>query len=802
MSNADPDRNGTGALMERVRATIAARRLSHKDAAALIGVGKNTLEDHLAGEHVRSDSAEKYRSWLAGRQRASNVFVLPSAERELDLQLPGEESPPPPSRPRLVVDIFSGCGGLSLGFDLLEGGSQFRTVLALDNQVAPIATLNRNAAALGHGERAIGRVVDLTEFLNATEFLAFYLQHAGEALDDAELQAGLRTLDDGAFLLFLDEIARTDRAFVERLNAIRSTPNWAAACGGLNPRAVDQTSVGRFHDALRLPRPSRKVATLPPLLWSAPTPERASPASPGGKDRTDQDWIAEVEAEWDAEVELLAGRREGDGRGQLTASARRVGAFADFLATDAMQQVRAAWIEWRARREWLRASLFCDARFASGLRRLYERAQVAVLVGGPPCQGFSRIGRGKIRSLREARIQAHPDTEAGDARNRLFQQYVTVLSALRPDVFLFENVAHFRSVVRVDGAAFQATELLKEAIERVSHGETRYEVAQEVIDASRHGVPQTRQRYFMAGVLTGRDAESSTRLAAACLELRRDREAPLALALAGLPAPGVAGGDGRSTGAMDAQHALDHSDADAHAFSRWVRQPRPGTKVSPVTVDAHVCRAPRSDDAALFALMGPGRRWMDYRAEQANTSALLAGLVDALLDLSDDELGRLGASATGPGRPIPGRDALLDLRSRIDGALPLRLLLEQIGARLGTPHHLLEGGYIAKKESNHGDWLARLDASRPSKTMTSHMSKDTYAYVHPSAPRTLSVREAARVQTFPDWFAFGGVALTEAFKMIGNAVPPMISGAIATRVAVVLHRREVAGREAVARQRG
>ncbi|MEE7505134.1 DNA cytosine methyltransferase [Methylobacterium mesophilicum] len=802
MTSGVRDRIDTDALMERVRASIASKRLSHKDAAALIGVGRTTLEDHLAGEHVRSDSAEKYRAWLAGRRRADNVFVLPVAGQEPDLRLPEDEPVPPPSSPRLVVDIFSGCGGLSLGFDLLEGGRQFRTVLALDNQPAPIATLNRNAAALGHGERVVGKVVDLTEFLNATEFLAFYLQHAGEVLDDAELLAGLRSCDDGAFPLFLDEIARTDAAYVDRLNAIRSTPDWSAALAELNPRAVDQTSVMRFHDALRLPRPSRKVATLPPLIWSSPAPERGSTQPSMRKERTDPEWLTQAETEWDAEVGLLAGRRDGDGRGQLTASARRVGAFSDFLATRVMQQVRSVWTEWRARREWLRDRLFRDQPFAAGLRNLYERARVSVLVGGPPCQGFSRIGRGKIRSLREARIQAHPDMEAGDARNRLFEQYVTVLSALRPDVFLFENVAHFRSVVRVDGAAFKATELLREAIERASHGETRYEVAQEIVDASRHGVPQTRQRYFMAGVLTDRNGQSASGLAAACLALRRDQEAPLALALAGLPMPGIAGGDGKTGAAMDIQQALDPSDTDTHAFSRWVRQPRPGTKLPPLAVDAHVCRAPRSDDAALFALMGPGRRWMDYRADLAETGRLLNGVVEALLDVPEDELERLRAGSAGPGPTLPDRRTLLELRSRLDGALPLRLLLEQIGSRLGTAHHLLEGTYISKRESNHGDWLARLDATRPCKTMTSHMSKDTYAYVHPSAPRTLSVREAARIQSFPDWFAFGGVSLTEAFRMIGNAVPPMISNAIAARVAVVLHRRVAAGRAASALRRG
>jgi site-specific DNA-cytosine methylase len=66
------------------------------------------------------------------------------------------------------------------------------------------------------------------------------------------------------------------------------------------------------------------------------------------------------------------------------------------------------------------------------------------------------------------------------------------------------------------------------------------------------------------------------------------------------------------------------------------------------------------------------------------------------------------------------------------------------------------------------------------------MGKDTYAYIHPTEPRTISLREAARIQTFPDWFSFAGVALTDGFKMVGNAVPPLLSNALAARIARVL----------------
>jgi len=101
-------------------------------------------------------------------------------------------------------------------------------------------------------------------------------------------------------------------------------------------------------------------------------------------------------------------------------------------------------------------------------------------------------------------------------------------------------------------------------------------------------------------------------------------------------------------------------------------------------------------------------------------------------------------------------------------------------------HHLLTENYLSKRDGNHGDWLARLKADQPTKTMTSHMGKDTYAYVHPFEARTLSVREAARVQSFPDWFSFGAVSLVDGFRVIGNAVPPLLSNLIAERIFTAL----------------
>lgn len=83
------------------------------------------------------------------------------------------------------------------------------------------------------------------------------------------------------------------------------------------------------------------------------------------------------------------------------------------------------------------------------------------------------------------------------------------------------------------------------------------------------------------------------------------------------------------------------------------------------------------------------------------------------------------------------------------------------------------------------DKYKRLDADDLSRTITAHIAKDGYWYIHPEQNRTLTIREAARIQTFPDHFRFAGPP-TAAFKQIGNAVPPHLARAIGGAVLKVL----------------
>ncbi|MFD5068969.1 DNA (cytosine-5-)-methyltransferase [Streptomyces sp. NPDC058369] len=85
------------------------------------------------------------------------------------------------------------------------------------------------------------------------------------------------------------------------------------------------------------------------------------------------------------------------------------------------------------------------------------------------------------------------------------------------------------------------------------------------------------------------------------------------------------------------------------------------------------------------------------------------------------------------------------------------------------------------RADNYTDKYKKLDWDDRSRSITAHIAKDGYWYIHPREPRTLTVREAARIQTFPDRFRFAGTR-SDAFRQIGNAVPPLLGKEAATAV--------------------
>ena len=115
----------------------------------------------------------------------------------------------------------------------------------------------------------------------------------------------------------------------------------------------------------------------------------------------------------------------------------------------------------------------------------YGLATVVVVVGGPPCQGFSRVGRGKLRSL-------HGDPDfIHDPRNQYYLEFIRFVRELQPIYFVMENVPDMRNYADVDGL------VIDQAMNQFRS--LGYVVDWAVLRADNYGVPQTRHRLFLIG---------------------------------------------------------------------------------------------------------------------------------------------------------------------------------------------------------------------------------------------------------------------------------------------------------------
>jgi site-specific DNA-cytosine methylase len=782
--------------MADVRIKLGERLLTETEAARAIGVTTATLSRHLDGAYVRSDSLVKYRRWISSdteikgsgqadrspeREVALASELVASREPADSLVGPGAK----PDQPLRVVDLFAGCGGLSLGFELAGGGGLYRTVLAIDIEEAMVRVFNANH---GHSnpDCPIGQQADLSEFLNEAEVLAFYLDHLASSESDKGLRRELDDIRPYGLGSFVRSLRALDIAFIQTLTEIRRQRAFLEEYSEIDKTALSQTSVLAFHNALKLPQPGTGTPSFHAPLWgrNGSTPGSADPAPLHVSDRVKKECASDAEALWQLEIDKLRDRAAGSGSGQLASAAKKIKDSLQLIEGESYAAVKKAWLAWRTARDAARRTMFEDESVLSQLRQIYQSGrEVHVLLGGPPCQGFSRIGRGKIRSLREQSVHVQSDAKAGDKRNELMLQYVLFVAALAPAIFLFENVRHFQAEVKTPDGTFNATDILAEAISDISRDGLHYEVDSRILFASDHLVPQTRERFFMVGIRRDVAARSErTSPAAWCLSLPIRQPVRLKTALAGLPEPVYPSPSGERTGGTETLLPVEdlhvHGNGEVGEYLEWIRQPPPSSRPrhDHHTVDAHCARDSRPDDRAFFEMFGPGKRWMDYRCDGNPLVDDLARLVRWVLD------NHKGSELAGLRRNRIDR-----LLGALDGSLSLRLLLDRIPLGAGeNEHHLCAPNYLKKREGSHGDWLARLDAEAPCKTMTSHMGKDTYAYIHPSAPRTISVREAARVQTFPDWFSFGAVGLVDGYRVIGNAVPPLLSSQLALRLGVVL----------------
>ena len=117
----------------------------------------------------------------------------------------------------------------------------------------------------------------------------------------------------------------------------------------------------------------------------------------------------------------------------------------------------------------------------------------------------------------------------------------------------------------------------------------------------------------------------------------------------------------------------------------------------------------------------------------------------------------------------------------------LKTAFEEAGLRAwkedGRHHVSSDSGkrWVMYEQDGFKDKMRRIRWDRPSPTIVAHLAKDGYMFIHPWKDRTISVREAARIQAFPDDFEFTG-AMSSQYRQVGNAVPPVLAEAIGRKV--------------------
>ncbi len=396
-----------------------------------------------------------------------------------------------------------------------------------------------------------------------------------------------------------------------------------------------------------------------------------------------------------------------------------------------------------------------------------------VLIGGPPCQAYSIIGR--ARRSRDAAESAYLPED--DVRSFLYLEYLRIIARYRPAVFVMENVKgmlsstiqgqrifeHIISDLRTPSNVFpeysgNATKeytvysLVKRASQNGSGADEELKPEDFIVECEKYGIPQSRHRVILLGI---RNDLSHVRPDT----LEPCEEVSINDVISEMPKL-------RSGLSREADSAEAWQQAITDALDRkWLR--------------------------------GVRKKWGDKLFEE-----LIETIIDLTLPLKDRGSEYVKGSA-----PVKNdlswwySDNMLDgvcnhsTRGHITKDV-YRYLFAACFARhfnrspklRDFPPELLPDHTNAK--SGHFDDRFRVQVKgKPSATITSHISKDGHYYIHydPSQARSLTVREAARLQTFPDNYFFCGNR-TQQYIQVGNAVPPLLAYKIAEIVNQIIQQ--------------
>lgn len=378
-----------------------------------------------------------------------------------------------------------------------------------------------------------------------------------------------------------------------------------------------------------------------------------------------------------------------------------------------------------------------------------------IQIGGPPCQAYSLVGRARNRGIKGYRAEA-------DHRHFLYTEYLRALDVLQPAVFVMENVKGILSS-QVGGQRLFGRILEDLSNPRLALGKSGgkgyrlYSLtpgthARDLFDkpdrdwlvrSESFGVPQARHRVILMGVRDDISREPGS------LVPEQDL-VPAAAVLSDLPRlrSGLSGEE-------DTPEAWHGALADA--------------------ADACNVRALGGDRQLLEGIVRGAERLTSRGRRFSRYSRHFRGGEPLGEWLRDDRLGGfVNHQSRGHMREDLARYLFCSLYARLhDGASPRS---RDFPKSLAPDHANWHSGKFSDRFKVQAE-------DHPASTVTSHISKDGHYFIHydPEQCRSLTVREAARLQTFPDNYFFEGNR-TQQYVQVGNAVPPWLARQIAAIV--------------------
>lgn len=320
------------------------------------------------------------------------------------------------------------------------------------------------------------------------------------------------------------------------------------------------------------------------------------------------------------------------------------------------------------------------------LERAVDGRRVDIIIGGPPCQAYSSLGRAK---------DEHGMQE--DPRNYLFESYVKILNHYKPPFFVFENVTGMLN------AKINGEYIVNKVIAALGENyKVTFDAKMNVLNSANYGVPQIRKRVIIIGVRKDIRMEPE-QLYAGIVKTHYDPEMP---------------------------------DGERKGLKKYVT-------VRDAIAELPKLRAGQGEPRVPFV----SRRDNEYLRK-------ICSAEDTVL------------------RDHVARNHNAQDIERYTVMSGNHWTFQELLAKRPDLNH--------KKQRVFGNSYAVQWWELPSKTIIAHLYKDGNQFIHPdsSQGRTFTVREAARIQSFPDNFVFEGPR-TEQFKQIGNAVPPLLAEAIA-----------------------